>query len=763
MRKSFLYLLVLMPVAFASFAQNATIKGKITAVDTDEPLFSVNIVTSENRGTSSDFEGKFSLEVPEGTVELKFTYLGYEDIIKTVEAKAGETQILNVSLSEMTTELDLIVVSTSKYARKIQKETISMEVLKPDLIINNNITSLSDAIEKVPGVTVIDGQASIRGGSGYAYGIGSRVIMVVDDQPLLTPDRSEIQWDFIPIENIEQVEIIKGASSVQYGSSALNGVVHVRTGYAKNEPETQVVSYAKFVGNPPEMKYKWWSRDTSYFDTPGGLGTYFSHKRKINRADLVIGGLFHTSQSHLQQEYNRKVRGNVKFRYRPEKVEGLSFGMNGNVMLRNKGFLFFWEDGDSLAYQGSPSVTLNHKYIYFHFDPFITYFDKKGFRHRLMSRYYYHRLVSSSSLPTAQYWSFDYQIQKKFLGFINFVSGATNNRFHVDDNALGLFKGNYGGIYAQSDVGWKNLTVATGARIEYYQIDDERKFTPPVFRLGMNYQFGKYNYIRSSIGQAFRVAGIAERYVDEEYGTIKILPNPDLKPEEGYTLEFGYKRSFKIKDWKAYFDAVTFWTEFDNMVEFFFNYYAGEGVGFKSLNVNEARIMGYEFTLNGDGKIGKFPMSVLLGYTYSYPVDLSSDSTLKTFSKFVKNSFKAFANPDQEILEGMLKYRFRHLVRADISSQYKNLSYGISAKYYSFMDRIDDYFLLENGPIKGIREYREARTKGDLIIDLRAGYSITDYIKLSFMVNNLLNRDYAIRAAKPDPPRNYTIQAKFNF
>jgi len=70
-----------------------------------------------------------------------------------------------------------------------------------------------------------------QGGSGYSYGAGSRVLVLVDDLPLLSPDAGDVKWDYLPVENISQVEIIKGASSVLYGSSALNGIINVRTAY----------------------------------------------------------------------------------------------------------------------------------------------------------------------------------------------------------------------------------------------------------------------------------------------------------------------------------------------------------------------------------------------------------------------------------------------------------------------------------------------------------------------------------------------------
>ena len=84
-------------------------------------------------------------------------------------------------------------------------------------------------IDQVPGVNVVDGQANIRGGSGFSVGAGSRVLVLVDDLPMLAADAGDAKWSFLPTENLAQIEIIKGASSVTYGSSALSGSINIRT------------------------------------------------------------------------------------------------------------------------------------------------------------------------------------------------------------------------------------------------------------------------------------------------------------------------------------------------------------------------------------------------------------------------------------------------------------------------------------------------------------------------------------------------------
>ena len=68
-------------------------------------------------------------------------------------------------------------------------------------------------MSKTPGVSILDGQVGIRGGSGYSYGVGSRVQMLLDGMPLLSGDLGEIWWSYLPMEHVSQVEVVKATAS----------------------------------------------------------------------------------------------------------------------------------------------------------------------------------------------------------------------------------------------------------------------------------------------------------------------------------------------------------------------------------------------------------------------------------------------------------------------------------------------------------------------------------------------------------------------
>ena len=159
-------------------------------------------------------------------------YIGYQTQTKNIQLTDGETKEFSLTLMPESNQLDDVVISASKYEQKLGDVPVSMAVIKPALIENKATRDAQAIVEQVPGVQINENQVSIRG-SGWSYGAGSRVLVMVDGMPMLAGDANDIKWSAIPLENISQIEILKGASSVLYGSSALNGVINIRTQYQK--------------------------------------------------------------------------------------------------------------------------------------------------------------------------------------------------------------------------------------------------------------------------------------------------------------------------------------------------------------------------------------------------------------------------------------------------------------------------------------------------------------------------------------------------
>jgi outer membrane receptor protein involved in Fe transport len=297
------FLVMLFCFPMVNFSQQAEIKGLITDAIDGKPLVGVNILLDTTGGTATDQSGRYTLSLSPGPHQLIFRFIGYKAEKLNLEPKAGEKIIQNMQLQPLLVELNTAVVSASRYEERLSDVTVSMEVIKPEFIEKQNAQQLDDALRLIPGVDVLDGQASIRGGSGYSYGAGSRVMLLVDDLPMLTGDVNEVKWNFIPVELIGQVEVIKGASSALYGSSALNGVINVRTLTPGGTPETTVNMSAGLYTKPSRDELSWWWDGVPFF---GGLKV--SHLRKAGPFDITLGINGFGDEGYRTDNYQRYGR-----------------------------------------------------------------------------------------------------------------------------------------------------------------------------------------------------------------------------------------------------------------------------------------------------------------------------------------------------------------------------------------------------------------------------------------------------------------------
>lgn len=797
MKKILLFLFVSLVCFISSFAQQATIKGTIFNGKSKETIPGVNVILNQTTGVVSDIDGRYSLKVDPGKVTITYKYIGFTTIVNTYDLKPGQTKIEDIQMYEESMIIEGIVVSAGKFEQKLSDVTISMAVLKPDRIEKQNTNNLSEVINKIPGVDVFDGQPSIRAGSGYSYGAGSRVMVMMDDMPLLSPDAGDAKWNYMPIENISQVEVIKGASSALFGSSALNGVINLRTAFPKDKPQTKITINEGVYLNPKRKELIWWDEYTpDYTNTlmakvinplslfgmknPGFGGVAFSHLHKFGQFDLGVGGNFFEDQGFRYPNGESRGRANVNMRYRAKKIEGLSFGLNFNAMYAATSNFFLWGNADSAGYMQREDAITHNKGFRANVDPYFLYFNKRGSKYSLKLRWF----RTSNLFPNepdknnvSDIYYGDYQYQHNFKGIHNLTAGLSGSYSKSQAELFGEHDGVNFSIYTQYDAKfWEKFTLSLGLRGEYYRIDtavSESTFSfkikgkdhsipiTPVFRAGVNYQAAKYTFIRASFGQGYRFPSVAEKFVKTNLGGLNLFPNKQLKPETGWAAEIGVKQGVKIGKWNGYLDLAGFWTEYKNMMEFTFGVYKPDtalyptldDIGFKSLNVGHARISGIDATFTGQGTLFGFPATILAGYTYTYPINLDYDAADTT-----GNSMK------------ILKYRFLHSVKVDFDITFQIFTLGIGMIYNSNMINIDKAFEGELIPgvsssdlLPGLKEYRDKHNKGYTVVNLRGLFDITETQRVGIYVNNLLNKEYMTRPGFIEAPRNIAIQYSLTF
>ena len=398
----------LLALSMASSALAEKVEGFVYDKDNNEPMIGVTVsckVNGQVKGTVTDIDGKYSLDIPEGSTSLSFSFMGYEaqNVPIIVERQKGFKG--NVYMAQVSTDLDAVVVSAGRYEQKLSDLTVSMNVLKAADITKNSPSDIKATLNNTSGVDVTDKQPSIRGGSGWTYGVGSRCLIMVDGMSILSPAGGEINWNAVPMENIAQVEVMKGASSVLYGSSALNGLINVRTSRPSIDPTTRINMYMSIYNSPKNEDYVWYDKrfwkEGAYHVEPFLRKTLFSgirnpmsdgidisHERRIGNVDVTAAVNLFTDEGYKKGGYNKRVRAAAGVTYYSPKIKGMNFGFNTNFLSTEAADAFLWRS-DKAPYEQSPLANMARQTNEFYFDPQFTYHDyDRGMMHKLRGRFY---------------------------------------------------------------------------------------------------------------------------------------------------------------------------------------------------------------------------------------------------------------------------------------------------------------------------------------------------------------------------------------
>jgi len=792
MNKTLLVVFITLLLTGSAIAQNAEITGTVRDAETKEILANANVKYEKGKAVLSDASGKYKISLPAGEYDLVINYTGYKAEKQKVVLTAGEKKVIDVELTSSAIQVN-DVVTVSQYKKNAAYETVTVEVVGKTQLQHTNANDLGEAVNKVPGVLVQDGQISIRSGSAFSYGVGSRTAVLVDGLNFTSADLGEAQFKSVPLENVKQIEVVKGPASALFGSAALNGGVNIITEWpSQTEPKTEI-DINVGVSDRPKLDYQtWWKRGKQL---RAFTNDNINYQQRIKDIQLIVYGNVTYIKGAL--EFSDELRGRVGFKLRrlDPKITGLNYGIGANIMTEKSERFFISKDLDSSIYRiGSGS---DDQYIRSNIDPFVTYTTAKG--HRISGAFRYMNIFRKGNGEDANSVSHqimgDVQYQYKWKNMLTVTAGVPFNVGLSSSNLYPGFRRNFTtAIYTQLEFKYKILTVQGGVRYEVAGLDTDIISNKPVFRTGVSVQAAKATFLRASWGQGYRVPASGEKYISATFaGSIPIIPNDTLRPESGWGMEFGIKQGFKIGKWAAYVDASVFWQEYKDFIEFQIGLWpnrdskgnqlfpdslefpsAGSGklLGLQAHNVANTRIAGYELSITGKGKIGPVGVQILAGYTYTWPtrndIDTAGNHTYKVgeyIQDLFKYSFKRVehGNPDST----KLLYNIRHLVRADIELTYWKCYLGATFNFVSTPEVIPPLFRTASNvlfhDLYALDRFHDAHSPGDFFMDMRAGINVNKHIRIGFIVKNVTNKLYALRPGKPEAPRNYTLQFKYTF
>jgi len=777
--------------------EQGTVRGTIRDGKSGESLIGayVRLKKDFSVGTVSDQEGRYSLALDPGSYTLVISFIGMETDSFQVKLAAGDVAERNIVLQPISSEMDAVEIRVGKFDKRIEDITVSLEIIRPELIENKNTRNIETALDYTPGLNILDNEPQIRGGSGFTFGVGSKVAILVDDMPMVSGEAGRPYWDMVPVENIEHIEVVKGASSVLSGTAALSGAIHIMTTSPKDKPMTKVNAYTGFYSAPHDKQMKWWD------DYPYLTGVSFLHQRKIGLLDLTVGGNVDFDHGYIgapkpgpyvvdtisnfndRQMRSEKYRFNIGLRKYAKNVSGLNYGINGNFMYYSSNMALAWLDDSSGFYRAYPGAVYLQDQFMFYVDPYVNLYIGEGLRHTLKFR-----VMNNNSHMTNNQSVFsntlfgDYQIRRMYSfwkGF-QFIGGLSMERVYVKADMYASSGSDVNrqlnvSVYTQIENTFMGLiNTSLGARGEYYRLNDSITIMKPIVRIGANMRLTPGTYLRLSFGQGFRFPTITERYIKTTAGSFAVFDNPNLEPESSWNVELGIKQGFKYRNFNGYLDVAGFIQDYENTIEYLFGFwdstYTFALAGFRFLNTGHSRISGIDVSVTGESKFAEdYGLKLMIGYSYILPRTLDPAFVFATDYRPGPSGPADFSyrstsiNPDKNIL----KYRFLHTFKADIEFSWTHLWVGFSMKYFSKIENLDkaiadfeDATASTGGTLQPIRymNYFREHNNGNFVMDLQFGYEFAEKHRFSIIVNNLFNRTYSLRPLKAEEMRTVTLQ-----
>ncbi len=720
--------------------------------------------SSEFIQTTSDISGAYMFaRLDEGMYEIRAKLIGYKDFSAKIYIQQSASKELDIFMEVSGIEIEKINVTSTKTEITLQQTPSSISIANAEETSKKNILTFDNILEEVQGVTVSRSSGinvsslSIRGSSDVAGGgIGNRVLLLLDGRPSLTGDSKGALWSLIPVSIIERTEVVKGAFSSLYGSSAIGGVVNVIT----KKP-----TYKAFTGI--NLKYGFYEKlndSLGFTDNMQSFsGADIIHSNTHDKFSYLLNFNYLGNDGHSQQQKYDFFGLIGKFTY--DLLSNRDLEVTLQYTDSDSDFPHYWrKDAGQVAepykvadyYLGDLIKKKTNSYD-------LSYRAVPNANSKYTTRFYYYYLNSNSIYNPNNPVSIEFAdsgaalntfIDSYNIGNISqadFQIGKSNYLIAGLDFQMNIVKSDpeeilYGnqqmnnfGIFAQdqikmiSDKNGNALLVSTiGARADYnkvisgiesFQLSPKISF---VYTPELSNNIWDNTAFRLLAGRAFRAPSIAEIYFKKElFGGIDFTYNPNLRPEDMISAEIGFRKQYLNR---FTFDMSLFYNFYNDLIQ-----YVNIGTSlygpFQVQNLAKAQIKGFEAYIdyNSTMKLGEKDFSYYfnVGYTYLDARDLSSER---------ENDF--------------LPYKPSHNFNFTANMGYSGFDLNINGRYLSAIDEVlfydleepDAYFLLNA---------KLSKSFGKVIAFIAA--------------NNILNSSYQELERIQAPNRNYTTGISLEF
>ncbi|MCF8262811.1 MAG: TonB-dependent receptor [Melioribacteraceae bacterium] len=628
-RLIFSVLLLFSSLAFQTslYSQSIIIRGKVVDSDSRLPIFNANIsVLNTTLGSASDSEGRFSIIVPaKKEYELLITHIGYKKnrIILSADKALNETLL---PLEKSVINLEEIPVHSSKFLTLKSENPLPLEIITSEKIQSMPAFTPSDLMENEPGITTgKDGtwgtEVTIRGLSKQ------KLVVLIDGNRIETSTNISAGLSLIDLNNIERIEVVKGALSSLYGSGAMGGVVNIYSKKAKYSDEFRVSGSTFSTYNSANQS------------GTGNLGLAFSDEYwRFNLNGTIRNAKnIRTPDGELQQSHFRdnNISLSASIRIADENELSVEFENFSATDVGIPGGAPFPQDA-SAKYISAKRRLISFEYIFRNISDLLNNLSIKYFNQNIDRQV---ELIPNRNViinPGAEHITNGFQIQSNLLPatdhFLIFGFDAWQRSYNglrtvfIKPSTLITEKPNPDskfssyGIFIQDEFKYsEKMKLIFGGRVDYINVYNAETKNPVSYlsngvldpsppnqillweeektnsfstsaNIGLLYSFSEKLSLSLNLARSFRSPSLEERFQYIQLGGAVYLGNPELESEIGNFVDAG----FRFASGNFSITGSLFYNSLTNLVVDQFQtseVYAKENVG-------KAALYGYDFTAN---------------------------------------------------------------------------------------------------------------------------------------------------------------------
>lgn len=693
--------------------ETTTLRGRVVVAESGEGISRAQVlVRSTQLRTYTGDDGRFRIELPDmgDRIHLIVVAAGFRTLEHPVDPLSARTAPLTIALERALFEVPGVTVTANRGNAQPGEAPVSVAVITGDELQRRDVTNLKEALPYAQGVTFNAGHMDIRGSSGIARGVGSRVLMLVDGHRVLGGVGSAIDFGMLPILDVERIEIVKGPHSTLFGTNAMGGVVNVITRPPIDGPRTVVRGYYGVYDTPGEMSFT--------EERLNMQGLQIQHARRIGGADATVMFGREGSDGFRQNGDLQRWRMRAKTVFGAESLSPLELFLSWK---RDDAEEFFTWRSPERPLEVDPTqlgdwVRTTDLVLGMTASPIVNPLLKVQVRpqlHHVRSQNHFH---DNEDFHHSTRYGTDLQISRFTDGRHSFTTGAEAAYTRISSNFLEPTPDVTDlAVYIQDEIEFsESVRGTTGIRVDRHSasgVEDDLSLNPKV---GIVFTPSERMSLRTSLSRGYRAPSVSEQYSSTKVFGFRVVPNLELRGESAWAGEVGATVTPNNRLW---IDAGLFWSEYEGLIEV--TGAPGQILTFQFQNVSEARVRGLDL----GAQFGLIPEKLNLRSTYLL-LDTRDHNT-----------------------ERALVYRSTHNVTTTLSGWADRIA--LDVRYRSRADQVLAFPLDERGDIT--------------VVDLRMNTTVRD-MDIRAKIANLLQAEYVdVQERNPGASRSFRITVTSRF